>query len=239
MDVDDFKTCVKISTLAEEYSMPLRIIPVCIREKQLIQNPATRHQLCNKSVEEALQWMIKCIELHFPILHMKVQQDTKAQIVRDEQLRRERTARLKAAREAADIDAEEVSDVIGSNPFIPLDEHLQRVERKKSSLVPPAPGVMELLPLKSTRSEPSLSRMSDEYSASEVLMDTPPAEGLWRSSQDVRSTGDAGEAGTGSIGDISGTEEEADRPGLKTSRPPIYKRAADLGDSGLVMSKES
>ncbi|OQV20999.1 putative ADP-ribosylation factor-like protein 13B [Hypsibius exemplaris] len=245
ISADDFKSFVKIADLAEEYSMPFRVVPVCLREKRPILNAATKAQVCSKAVEESIQWVVKGVEIHFPILHMKVQQDTRAQVARDEQLRRDRTARLKAAREAQEAkEIEEEGHSAAENPdvdpFIPLGEHLERVEQRRSSLAPShelsASVAAATKPGKSvipaSRSEPNVSssRVSDDFSASDILMDDGDCvrlEDRRQSSQELRSfSGGDNAPSAGSIGDISdaGSEERVRSPRLKTSRPPVYKR---------------
>ena len=248
--MEDFKSYVKIATLAEEYSMPLRIVPVCVREKHIILNVAARDQLCNQAILDALQWLVKGVELHFPILHMKVQQDTRAQIARDEQLRRDRAARLKASREAKEQEEADndnsPTDILptGASPFIPLEEHLARVERRKSSVIPEQSH--ERPPsLPPSRSEPNLSTTADEFDVGEILMDEPEdlvqvarPDGRWLSPNrevlradspggEGDHSGDVASLGA-SIGNISDLDELDMGPEpshrLKKSRPPVYKR---------------
>ncbi|GAU91275.1 hypothetical protein RvY_03563 [Ramazzottius varieornatus] len=239
IDLDQFRTKMdQLPNFMEEYSISSRTFPVCLREKQHIAGMSGRSQLCHKNIEEGLLWLVRHIEDHFPSLHMKVQADTRQQMQRDEYLRKERAARMKALREAQDAEdalaAEgSSSNVLGSSPFIPLEKHLQRVERRRSSLLSSTmPTEMPnskkrhsvSIPLRSSSMPrdlhaPAVSNLSDEYPSSQVFLDEAVDGKLFHNQRKNGSVN-----GQKVDGDLISDDGRTPQPQRKLSRPPIYRR---------------
>ncbi|XP_055332812.1 ADP-ribosylation factor-like protein 13B [Paramacrobiotus metropolitanus] len=188
---------VDIKEFLEKYSIPYKVFPVCIREKELIRSAPMKRQLCWKNLEESLMWIVRRIEDSYPSLHMKVQLDSRHQIEQEEEERQERMLRFKAAREAAENDAADDDDNIVPETFIPLAEHLQRIEKETIAVkndvntalndsstvrvnVPnginhTASTVQQPAPSKSTlsisKSEPNLKMIAEDAASEDVVID--------------------------------------------------------------------